>query len=205
MYKYKKDTQIKKGFTLVETLIAVLILMVTVVAILTLVSSIIFSTKNQIKDTTAKYLLQEGLEYVRNNRDSALNGGASWTDFTNSGIACSPVGVNTVSLCECVYANGVPGECTIDPIFDEARACPISGCPNLILAENLGRTIFCTAGGMNCPGFLSNVRNTNYVRSVRLEKSTMNPEELFVNITVSWFDLGGIQKTKTLKTSLTNW
>lgn len=200
-----KINKTHSGFTLIETLIAILILMTTVVAILSLISSIIFSTRNQIRETTAKYLIQEGVEYIRNNRDSALNSGASWTDFSTSGSSCPPVGVNTVSLCECIYVSGVPGSCSVDPIFDEARACPSTGCPNLILAENAGRTIFCTAGGANCPGFFSNFKETTYVRSVRMEVNPMNPDELFADITVSWSDLGGIEKTKTLKTSFLNW
>ena len=206
--KFKKIMQKKnynKGFTLIETLVAILILMSTVTAIMYLVVNIIISTRSAKFENTAQYLLQEGIEYVRNNRDSALNGGATWNDFKQTGPSCpSTIGSGTVSLCECVYYSGTTGSCTVDPIFEEVKACPSNGCPQMISIENLGRTIYCTPG-TNCPGFGSVVSGSTFVRSVRITPNNLNPDEVFVDVNVKWIDTGGKLKEKNLTTSLFNW
>ncbi len=196
----------QKGFTLIETIVAILILMTVTVAILTLVTRILLVTRGQRLEVTAQYLLQEGIEYLRNNRDSALNGGASWSDFSqiNNGSCPLTIGSGTVSACPCVYANGQTGACTIDPIFDEITECPGGVCPNLVKVENSGRTIMCSPG-TNCPGSFLNLGQTVFNRKIRMEPNMMNPDELLVDVIVSWVDTGGVVREKIIKTSLLNW
>lgn len=201
-----KKNKTNKGFTLIETVVAILLLMMTVTAIMELVSKVLISTRGYRLEVTAQYLMQEGIEYLRNNRDSALNGGAAWSpDFTQFGPGpCGTIGVNTVSLCPCIYANGTPGSCTINPLNDEVSACPSTGCPALIKIENSGRTIMC-APGSDCPGSYTNLGQTTFVRTIRLTPSQLNPDELLADITVSWLDFAGVSRTKTINTSLLNW
>jgi len=89
----------KKGFTLLEALVAVSILMVAVMAPITIaqkgLSSAIYS-KNQM---IASYLAQDALEYVKNIRDEnarTAGAGANWLD----------------GLEDCMS----PGSCNIDTI-----------------------------------------------------------------------------------------
>lgn len=193
------------GFTLIETLIAILLLMTSVVAIMVLVSRTLLITRGQRLETTAQYLLQEGVEYMRNNRDSALNGGASWGDYSRPGPGCPlSIGSGTVSVCECIFAPGAPGMCSVDPLFDEVAACPASGCPPLLQVEAPGRTVFCTRGP-NCPGFAGSAKQTTFSRGIRMTPNPANPEELYVDVQVSWTDTGGVRRTKTLHTSFLNW
>lgn len=205
----KNNINKNSGFTLIETIIAIFLLMATITALMELVSRTLISTRGQRLEVTAQYLAQEGMEYVRNNRDSALNGGATWytpasTDFVQLGPGpCAPVGVRTPSLCACIYAAGSPGACTIDSLTNQISACPVGGsCPALVRNDVLGKQVLCTPG-IGCP-VTSNTVATTFVRSIRLTPST-NPDELFVDITVKWLDNGGVTKTKTINTSLLNW
>lgn len=66
------------GFTLIETFVAVTILIISIVGPFTLVMkglSVSKSTKGQI---TAMYLAQDGIEYVRNIRDENILTGNNW-------------------------------------------------------------------------------------------------------------------------------
>lgn len=196
--------KLSNGFTLIETLIAILLLMTSVVAIMVLVSRILITTRGQRLETTAQYLLQEGVEYLRNNRDSALNGGVPWSDYSRAGPGCPiTVGFGVPSVCECIFLPGSTGMCTVDPLSDDIRLCPASGCPVIVQVESAGRTVLCTPG-INCPGFSGVVKPTTFSRSIRMTPNSINPDELYVDVTVSWQDTGVVRQ-KTLRTSLFNW
>ncbi len=61
-----------KGFTLVETMVAITVLVVAIAAPLTLSSQSLFSAIYAKDQTTAFYLGQEAIEIVRNQRDDNL-------------------------------------------------------------------------------------------------------------------------------------
>ena len=61
----------QSGFTLVETLVAILILSMTIGAVLALAAGGYFGVRYARNDIVATNLLQESLEYVRNTRDTA--------------------------------------------------------------------------------------------------------------------------------------
>jgi type II secretory pathway pseudopilin PulG len=86
------------GFTLLETLFAILIFSAALISLMAISSKGISAT-NQVKnETTAFYLAQEGLEVIRNIRDSNFNassgsGGATWNALINQceGVSCEVV------------------------------------------------------------------------------------------------------------------
>lgn len=67
-----------KGFTFLETLIAIFVLMVGVLGALIVVESIAFSARFNASKLAATYLAQEGIELVRNKRDSNWLAGVPW-------------------------------------------------------------------------------------------------------------------------------
>ncbi len=194
------------GFTLIETIIAIFLLMMTITALMELVSKTLIATRGQRLDSTAHYLAQEGIEYLRNNRDSALNSGATWADYTQMGVCSLTVGTtNTVSICPCIYpSSNTTGSCTVDPITDVVAVCPAGGCPALIKIEPISyKEVLCTPG-FGCPGTNKTLGTTTFVRTIRLTPAT-NPNELFADITVTWVDTGGVNRSKVIRTSLLNW
>lgn len=105
--------QNQQGFTLVETLVAIFILVMSITGPLFIAQQSFTSAATARDRTTASFLAQEGVEYIRSVRDhNYLANNANWLD----------------SLTSCVS-----GTCTIDtsvPTYPSIESC--SGvCPVL--------------------------------------------------------------------------
>lgn len=82
--KQKRFTQsLSKGFTLIETLVAIMILSLVITSVISLTSSSIFSARYAKNEIKAMYIAQEGIDYIRNLRDSLAFQQGSWATFTN--------------------------------------------------------------------------------------------------------------------------
>ncbi len=85
--------QSKRGFTLVETLVAISIFTVSIVALMSVLATGISNANYAKAKITAAYLAQEGIEYVRNLRDTYVvyTGvpGNSWNGFKAKLISCN--------------------------------------------------------------------------------------------------------------------
>lgn len=66
---FKKNLQKNKGFTLVETLVAISILSMSILGTFTAVQSSLSKSSYAKDQVTAYYLIQESMEYIRNMRD----------------------------------------------------------------------------------------------------------------------------------------
>ncbi len=97
-----KKIKNKNGFTLIETLVAISILLLSIVGPLEIASKGLFSAFYARDEILAYYLAQEGLEFIRNIRDSnyiqSVSGiGVEWLDsvdlscFDSEGCAVNPV------------------------------------------------------------------------------------------------------------------
>lgn len=104
-------TKNSAGFTLIETFVAITILLIAIVGPFTLVMkglAVSKSTKGQI---IAMYLAQDGMEYVRNIRDENILTGDDWLDDLGE---CVGAGVNC--LVDTSYYRrviGCDGECAV--------------------------------------------------------------------------------------------
>ncbi|MDP3962577.1 MAG: prepilin-type N-terminal cleavage/methylation domain-containing protein [bacterium] len=86
-----------KGFTIIETLVAVAILMISIAGPLTIAHKGLLAAINARDQVTASYLAQDAMEYVKNMRDNNKLENHSWLagfDGCNSVNAC---GVNTLN------------------------------------------------------------------------------------------------------------
>lgn len=87
-----------KAFTLVETLVAISIFTVSLLGIMSVLASSIANINYAKRKMVATYLAQEGIEYVRNMRDTyVLYPGNSWDKFKIKLIPCnknSECGIN---------------------------------------------------------------------------------------------------------------
>lgn len=70
----------EKGFTLTEVMIAIMILTVAIVSATSLLTGLINSNKNNVKTLQAYYLAQEGIEAVRNIRDTNWLYNKNWLE-----------------------------------------------------------------------------------------------------------------------------
>ncbi len=91
------------GFTLVETLVAITILLLAVTGPLTIAARSLNSANFSQDQITAFYLAQEGVEAVRNIRDKNAIAGQSWLAGLENCLGGSSCYIdstnNTVSLC----------------------------------------------------------------------------------------------------------
>lgn len=100
----KKNTN-NKGFTLIETMVAISILLLSISAPLTIASKGLATSYFARDQVTAFYLAQDAVEYIRNTRDNNYHLGASWlSSFPDTNGALFTV--DTI--------DGVMGLCSVD-------------------------------------------------------------------------------------------
>lgn len=163
------------AFTLLETLVAVAVLLMALLGPFTIAQQSLKSAYYARDQVTAFYLAQEGIEFVRAARDQNYLSGNSGEDWlTGIGDTCTA------------------GPCTVDfPNFTYA-ACGGGGCPALRVSQGGG--LYNHANGDFSP----------FTRQVRLTPSPTNPDEVTVAVTISWTS-AGVPRVFTLQEHLFNW
>lgn len=96
-------TKYREGFTLIETLFAILIFSAALVSLLVIAGKGISATGQVKNETIAFYLAQEGLEVVRNIRDSNFVSGNTWDGGFSGTPDCA-----TPNRCYLDFIGGVP-------------------------------------------------------------------------------------------------
>ncbi len=203
----------QSGFTLIETLIAILILALTIGALLTLTAGGFFSIRYAKNDIVAANLLQESLEYIRNTRDTAaqnqntdpsLPQGANWSAWLND--PSRDFGRN------CVVTNN-PDGCIVNPYarndLDRVVACN-GRCSKLNYFPAAG---FYGYGFLNSNTFedlnldpqQAQPYETSFVRTIKMEPVTVDGvEQLIVTARMDWLN-GTNPKSATQSITLTPW
>lgn len=87
----------RKGFTLIETLFAILIFSAALISLMTIAGRGISATNTSREQIVAHYLAQEGLEVVRNVRDTNVLNGSAWDAGFSACTEAAP--------CQVVYGN----------------------------------------------------------------------------------------------------
>lgn len=168
-----------KGFTLIETLIAVLLLATALTGPLTIASKGLTATLVAKDQFTAFYLAQDAMEQVRFLRDSAcLSAGPQ---IVSGGC---PVDIWLSNLTSCTDANG----CYLDSLAQQPttpQVCPSGICPTM--SYDSTNKIF----NYNF-SYSSTVAKTpqQFVRKVRITPS--GTDEAVVTVTVTWSDIAGV-------------
>ena len=97
---FKKIDKLSKGFTLVETLVALSIFNVSILGLMSVLAAGISNINYARMKITASYLAQEGIEYIRNMRDTAVlytNNG--WTSDFKAKVKISSCKNDTDKTC----------------------------------------------------------------------------------------------------------
>ena len=191
MENLKQTKQMHKGFTLVETLIAISIFSVSILGLMSVLSSSVANitfTKNKV---IATYLAQEGVEYIRNMRDTfvvydATNSQTGWNSFKNKITTAS-----CTSLQGC-YFNDLSVLYTdhLQPMTNLPMSACSASCPYLLYDNSTGKY-----------NYVSGVK-TIFIRKIFINQ--ISPNEARVFSTVSWVENSGNQSVS-FSESLFNW
>jgi Tfp pilus assembly protein PilV len=186
---YKKN----KGFTLVETLVAVAIFTVSILSLLVVLSKGISDTSYAKKKMIASYLAEEGIEYVRNMRDTyVLYSADSQTGWNSFNTKLTSASCNSTDGCffddkNVSYSNqNMP---MTDLIFQH---CAASSCPgaNLLYDSSTGRY-----------NYVSGTDST-FVRVIKV--AVVSANETKITSTVYWPQGSGTYSIS-FSESLFNW
>jgi len=163
--KGSTQTCFKSGFTLLEALVAISILMVAVTAPITIAQKGLSSASYSKNQMIASYLAQDAIEYIKNIRDQTsmnhmdVNNRPDWN------------GLSAFSLC----LNG--NNCQIDTVKGEIRN--ITDYPNGILHQDSNKFY----------GF-DGTPETNFTRKINIKLpatgSGGNLDEALITVTVNW-------------------
>lgn len=181
---------LSKGFTLVETMVAVFILAFIVSVLLGLIAQSLYNFKYNQNEMTANYLIQEATDYIRNDRDSLMLGASSqdaWNIFKSHYTSCQ-----TTNGCSI-------DKVTVDPSSTNIHSCKSSGCP-FIKYDSASSDIYYSETGNN--GVITTFRRK--IEYKESELSGVSGDLVSFRITVYWKN-GNIDKSKTLTISLTRW
>lgn len=171
----------KRAFTLIETLVALSIFSVSILSVLVITSTGISNTGHVEKKIVASYLAQEGIEYIRNMRDTymlysdtaeegwelfkakfpAACTGGNWCYFNDSAVNYS--NDNSLPITDLSFSTcGTPNSTSI---------CPLAP---LFYHANSGKYDYIATGGTT----------SNFARRINLTQITAGEWKL--SSTVSW-------------------
>lgn len=169
-----------RGFTLVETLVAITVILTALVGPLFAVQQALNASRNARDVLVASSLAQEGIEYVRSVRDSNYlyllanpGSGRTWLH------GLSGAGGST---------NCITADCVVDPTQNT-------------VSRSVG-PLYISASGLYTQQ--TSDTQTPYTRRVRLAPVSGSATEMVVTVTVSWSNRG-IPYTMTVTDRLHDW
>ncbi|MDO8565247.1 MAG: type II secretion system protein [bacterium] len=174
IFNFQKD----RGFTIIESLVAITILIVAITGTLSAVqsgiSSYIFS-KDQI---IAFYLAQEGFEQIRNIRDENRLKSLGWL-----------TGISANGSDPCYFGQA----CMVDPVASAVptRCTSPGSCP--LLRQNASTGFF---------GYNVSWPATQFRREITL--SSVNADEISITVTINW-SKGLVSRQFKARENLLNW
>jgi len=181
--KFKDKKEIlkkKKGFTLLESIIAIAILLLSITAATTAVQTALSSSIFAKHQVISFFLAQEAVEYIKNTRDNNILQGQNWLNgYASSGSSCFFGNVCTVdatlSSGAFTFCSGGSGSC---PLLRQSQSAPY------------------------LYGYNGSWAPTGYRREIVLSQVNANEITAIVNVT---FTKGTVSKTITVRESIFNW
>jgi prepilin-type N-terminal cleavage/methylation domain-containing protein len=180
------------GFTLVETMVAVSLFSLAVVALLVSLGAGISDTGYAKRKMSAEYLAQEGVEYLRNVRDTFMLYGDAQTGWVSFNGKLSAASCHTAA--GCYFGDLSPGNFT-DLSFQitslPLTACSSeSGCPMLLYNSATGKFNYASGD------------ESGFIR--RIQSEVISDDETRIFSTVFWAQGSGTYSV-TFSANLFNW
>ncbi len=186
----QKNNKNQKGFTLIETLVAIFILLISTTGPLTFAQSGLrasFLARDQIG---AFYLAQDVIETIKNLRDNTGLSGASSDWLGGIPLECRPESVGVTKVCNMDTAqSGVFNTIACD--FEE-------GCTTPLYYENASRQ-FVVASGPS-----SGLTASKYTRTIYLIELEDN-REMQIVVEVKWESNFFSEKRIVVQENIYNW
>ncbi|OGI73644.1 hypothetical protein A3D42_01415 [Candidatus Nomurabacteria bacterium RIFCSPHIGHO2_02_FULL_41_18] len=192
MKKYFHKIKYNQAFTLVETLVAISVFSLSVIALMSVLATGISDTVYAKKKITAAYLAQEGIEYVRNIRDTytlySATGAIGWAAFNTK---------MTGAGARCHQANG----CYLDDrdLNYGNQTQPMTGIYVIACGSSCAPLLYNSATGKY--GYAAG-SDSGFVRKISVSLTSANETKVFS--TVSWTQGSGNYQI-TFSESLFNW
>lgn len=208
-YFLKKNTinKFKRGFSLVETLIAISIFSIAISSMMVVLGNGIVNTNYAKRKAIASFLATEGIETIRNLRDTYDQYSLSpdgWVDFRDR---------LTIAQCEanqhgCYFdiekdINGFVGYDLFDPanrpspLFNiYIGPCALVGCSEILYDTSNGKYTYTANGSLTVP--------TGMFRTIKMEVNRINPDEVKIISTVYWTQ-GSTTNSISYYDTLFNW
>lgn len=176
----KEISKRDKGFTLLESIVAIAILLLSITAATTAVQTALSSSIFAKHQVISFFLAQEAVEYIKNARDNNILQGQNWLNgYASSG---SPCFFGNVCIVDATLSSGAFSICS-----SGAGTCPLlrqsSSAPYLY-----GYNVAWSA--------------TGYRREIVLSQINANEITATINVT---FTKGTVSKTITVRESIFNW
>ena len=196
------------GFSLLEVMVAILILTIAVTSLFTLIYKSLFAAEYANNQITATYLAQEAIDYVRNDRDTTAFQGKDWNTFLLH------YGNSSVPMSDCYASSPSTGAhwgCSFD-VTDWAWL------PTSTKIQDCNPSIYpITFGASPCPTFFYNdvppqggyytytstPVPTSFKRQIFMATS-QSGNELDITVKVEWLN-GSLAESETLNESLLRW
>jgi len=174
-------TRLHAGFTFIETLVAISILLLAVAGPLYLAAQGLRAARIARDQIQANYIAQEAIEYIRFRRDGNVLAGNDWL---SGELSTECMGGN---LCTMDVYSGDIFQCA------EKESCPLQ------FEEATGKYGYGSGIGQE---LVSGWVETKFTRRVSIE--AISDSEIEVVTTVSWRD-GVLNRTYVLRENLLNW
>lgn len=165
----------QRGFTLVETMVAVTVLAAALVGPYTAVQNALTGSRVARDQLTGSALAQEGLEYIRSIRDNNYLNNRTWMHQL-SGYSCFSI-TTTLPTNHCVVDPSKGDPHTASPSTGAVAACSLASCQPLYVTPTGLYTQDSAAGTVS-----------RFKRTIQM--TTISSREVKVYVTVSWTTSG---------------
>jgi Tfp pilus assembly protein PilV len=212
MTKFLKQKNKKiSGFTLIETLVAISIFTMSVLAVMAVLANGISYTTYAKTKMTATYLAQEGIEYMRNLRDDYVLYTA-YPGYTSLGWDAF---LTEINICTHPHPSSGPNGCYFnDSNWDSSTSSAASLTGPLIeacgspSATNNPCSLYYNPStgvyGYSINPIVSPAVNSGFIREIKVTPSVGgNPDEIQVTSTVTWTQ--GVGGSVSFSEDLFNW